>query len=757
MRSPRARGEALPDDLSCGEAIPPEALLGEPLTEASGVELRALTRHLERTDPEAKLIELRALSRGLEAAIIDFDTGAPQRPAYSILPCERLLVVFMDDGMPVVGTMRGDFPSTPHADFVGDEAIPISRRLCLDDRPWQDARGDYNAAGLLRRIAKWFERAGSGRMDDALQFPEPAFRPATTSIIMPAGTGEELRPDDAGPRYLAIIGDGEPKRAEWIEAAPPPDEGRAWVRHLVIALMSRTGGRDGWGWLPTELGQFEAGWGGGGHLYEALRERLAEMKEVLPEDTRAEFFASRPLLCWLNADETRGTQVVALIAAEDTTGALMEKLGLVSRAPGTNDYGSLLCPCEPDVASLKTINLIPANLLYPFNVAFARVLAVRAASARKAVVLGVGAIGSQVVELLTREGAWDEVVLVDDDMLMPHNLARHTLTSGEIGQTKAEAVAQRLRAILGDARVTPVQEKLSASPSPELRRALDEADLVLDLAASPGASRLLVDDPSDSRRACAFFNPAGDAVVVMVEDENRTVDLGVLEAYYLGEVLRRPELTDHLRASAEQVFAGGCRDLTNRMPASRAALLAAAASEALRAMLLSPEAGLQVLSVAASGIAVLDCGTPGTPRRAEVDGWTVRLLGSLEGAMRGAREEMLPRETGSVLLGIVDHGRRRIEVAAVLPPSPDSERATVSFVRGVQGLEAQMNEVGERTAFQLSYVGEWHSHPGGSAAPSETDRTTFARLGREADHEDRPAVMAIVGGEELRLLVGRAG
>ena len=135
----------------------------------------------------------------------------------------------------------------------------------------------------------------------------------------------------------------------------------------------------------------------------------------------------------------------------------------------------------------------------------------------------------------------------------------------------------------------------------------------------------------------------------------------------------------------------------------------------------------------------------------------MRLPACLEGAMCNAREAMLPRETGGVLLGIVDHGRRRIEVAAVLPPPPDSERATVLFERGVQGLKAQMTEVGERTAFQLSYVGEWHSHPGGSATPSKTDRTTFARLEREAGYEDRPAVMAIVGGEEVRLLVGCVG
>ena len=79
-----------------------------------------------------------------------------------------------------------------------------------------------------------------------------------------------------------------------------------------------------------------------------------------------------------------------------------------------------------------------------------------------------------------------------------------------------------------------------------------------------------------------------------------------------------------------------------------------------------------------------------------------------------------------------------------------------SFERGVRELAPQVAEAGERTAFQLSYIGEWHSHPGGSAAPSATDRETFARLRGEADQEDRPAVMVIVGRQEVRLLAEQA-
>ena len=192
-----ADGRTIPD------AVTVEDLPGVALAEASQPVMRAFTRHLERVSPEATYIALRKLE-GLEAAIFDIDTGAPQRPVFPVLARERLLVIFCDDGRPVVGPLRDDFPINPPFGFRRRRpatACP-SRILCLDDRPWEDAKGDYNAAGLLRRILAWFARAASGQMDDPLQVPEPAFRPAPISIVMPSNGTEQLTSSETiAPRY----------------------------------------------------------------------------------------------------------------------------------------------------------------------------------------------------------------------------------------------------------------------------------------------------------------------------------------------------------------------------------------------------------------------------------------------------------------------------------------------------------------------------------------------------------------------------
>ena len=53
---------------------------------------------------------------------------------------------------------------------------------------------------------------------------------------------------------------------------------------------------------------------------------------------------------------------------------------------------------------------------------------------------------------------------------------------------------------------------------------------------------------------------------------------------------------------------------------------------------------------------------------------------------------------------------------------------------------------------QITYLGEWHTHPDGAAAdPSPVDRKQMDELAADLATEERPAVMIIVGAGELRV------
>lgn len=103
-------------------------------------------------------------------------------------------------------------------------------------------------------------------------------------------------------------------------------------------------------------------------------------------------------------------------------------------------------------------------------------------SAKKVLVIGVGAIGALVAELLVRAGI-KHLVLVDRDRLEIGNLCRHALTLKELGEYKVEAVRRRLK-------LAEPQVEAMALPSSfyeafhgdndEYRDAIESCDLVVD-------------------------------------------------------------------------------------------------------------------------------------------------------------------------------------------------------------------------------------------------------------------------------------
>jgi molybdopterin/thiamine biosynthesis adenylyltransferase len=72
----------------------------------------------------------------------------------------------------------------------------------------------------------------------------------------------------------------------------------------------------------------------------------------------------------------------------------------------------------------------------------------------KVLILGCGSLGAPVAELLARAGV-GEMHLLDKETFDPENCARHTLGFSELGRSKAEAVASRLRQLVPGITVKP--------------------------------------------------------------------------------------------------------------------------------------------------------------------------------------------------------------------------------------------------------------------------------------------------------------
>jgi molybdopterin/thiamine biosynthesis adenylyltransferase len=103
-------------------------------------------------------------------------------------------------------------------------------------------------------------------------------------------------------------------------------------------------------------------------------------------------------------------------------------------------------------------------------------------------IVGCGALGSFIAEALARSGV-RRLLLIDRDIVEYGNLARHSLDGRHVGDTKATALAHRLASANPLTRITGHPGKVPPSdrPTDDTRRALEQADVLIDCSTDHGA------------------------------------------------------------------------------------------------------------------------------------------------------------------------------------------------------------------------------------------------------------------------------
>ena len=161
-------------------------------------------------------------------------------------------------------------------------------------------------------------------------------------------------------------------------------------------------------------------------------------------------------------------------------------------------------------AALAAIKAQTAEVYLEFEPDLAARLAGRnAPDRRKAVLVGAGAIGSHLADCLAREGRFLWTV-IDDDRLLPHNLARHVAVNSQVTRRKAQILADHVNGtFVGMPQAKAITANLFADGQDRalIEGALREADLIIDATASIVAARHISDHAAAARRTYAvFFN-----------------------------------------------------------------------------------------------------------------------------------------------------------------------------------------------------------------------------------------------------------
>jgi len=96
---------------------------------------------------------------------------------------------------------------------------------------------------------------------------------------------------------------------------------------------------------------------------------------------------------------------------------------------------------------------------------------------RSIAVIGAGALGSTVSELLARGGIAD-ILIIDHDSLEAGNLVRHILSGTDLGRNKAISVAARLQNFAPMSRISSHEKRLPSGD--DLQKLMDPFDIVMD-------------------------------------------------------------------------------------------------------------------------------------------------------------------------------------------------------------------------------------------------------------------------------------
>lgn len=118
---------------------------------------------------------------------------------------------------------------------------------------------------------------------------------------------------------------------------------------------------------------------------------------------------------------------------------------------------------------------------------------------------------------------------------------------------------------------------------------------------------------------------------------------------------------------------------------------------------------------------------------------------ALEEVRRCARDRH-PLETGGLLLGWVHDASGDAVVAEIVGPGPAALHGAASFLPDHEWQRAELARRYAASGRVHSYLGDWHTHPGGTGRPSVRDRRTLAAIAAAPSARIPRPLLAIVSG-----------
>jgi hypothetical protein len=382
---------------------------------------------------------------------------------------------------------------------------------------------------------------------------------------------------------------------------------------------------------------------------------------------------------------------------------------------------------------------------------------------KKILVLGCGALGGWAAEIIAR-AAPDLIHVVDHSEVGPGLLTRQNYRQDDIGRSKSDALAGRLREITAGTDIQAFCEEAHHFITENPER-LSGYDLILDCTASTklqmklerdwgtlqGATPHIISlaiDSTAQRSLGVIISPGSsggpwDAYMrlkyrLCLDSENEDL----VSAFYPAEPLKnllRPE-----PGCSEPTFVGSTADVAGLVSTGLNLGVAQLASS-------SPQIGFAFSGHRPDGRAgaLTVHGLPEV-HLAKTGVYLVRIEEKVFRESRAwvrnnSRIRSSNHETGGLLWGLWDDATGVIWVFDASGPPSDSRHDPGHFICGTQGTVEEHHSRMERSHGTCGFLGYWHTHPDMPADQSGVDLTGMTALVAGIGQNRRRAMMLIYG------------
>jgi len=707
--------------------------------------------------------ETEGILGGREAIVLNIKVSLPPRLPYGVLKNEKIAICLSKRNNLKfdVCALRKDFPDLPHRNATLKGA---PKELCLFDVPAMDRIYNEPLINFLFRVKRWLDRAAVGELHLDEQGMEPFISDNIGYLVLDSTTEKRISEGNTGYEIIPIkfVEHNEYHKKLYIEISSIEfGKGDSKIPFAILPTNSTPSSDQCISFLPEnylELAELLES-----KLHINLDEEILNFISITYKRGTLKKYQDKNLLdarfliaiCIprLNSiGKEVGNEIVAFDLFESVKnigkalGCIREQTGIKTKKR-IYKFSNEINRRED---ALRKIVPVPFSVVRPFSQRLAKDMACINEDISDITIsaVGLGALGSQLVLNLARQG-FSNWKLIDDDILLPHNFARHGLSALFRGQMKAQALKQELDLILERPKVTHYCTRFDSIKDNKHRKMID-SEIIIDSTASYSVFlQLSYMEDLGQRTLSTYYTGGGLTSVLLSENKARTIRLDDIDLQIKIRGLEDPIIKTiyRTRETNQLVYATSCSSQTSVMAQDLVAIHSGIITRQIKEVIFTDSAKfyINLLSEETHEVKVKEF-IPCNVIKTEIGAWQFRISQSTIDEMNDYRNQKLPNETGGVLIGWINSFEKIIYVGKALPAPPDSVERPYYTIRGKEGLYKKIQEIRQTSNDEIYYVGEWHSHPrNSSVTQSGDDLKSMAKLSSLMFEETLPGVMLILG------------